>query len=214
LITDILWLQTLSSIIADLEAASIDYTLLNRSALFVQEVAVPQPQILDIVLQWDLFERAHALFAVESLIERDGHKAHFSFERNQIKISFLCYYNTVIVTDPDCLPVFYKGQHIWVKALDYFTRTLSSDDPLFATVKAHLRALQEHNSQLNELAWNQDAYDAWVRRFGTPQEAVSTRSQTAKSTTSACPKPLHSSSKNLLEFSRLQGYYSLQPVMT
>ncbi|MBA2682047.1 MAG: methyltransferase domain-containing protein [Ktedonobacteraceae bacterium] len=157
--------------IEDLEAVPIDYTLLNSSALFVQGVDVPQPQILDIALQWDLFERAHALFQAESPIEHHGHWARFSSVRGPLTLSFFCYYNTVIVTDPDRLLVPYRGLHIWVKALDYFTRTLSADDPLFSTIKAHLRALQAYSSQLNELAWNQDAYDAWVQRFGTPQEA-------------------------------------------
>lgn len=173
MITDTLWLQTLSSIITDLEAATIDYTLLNTSALFVQGVIMPQLQNLDIALQWDLFERAHALFQPEGSIEHHGHWARFSFIRGPLSISCFCYYNTVVVTDPDRLLVLYKGQHIWVKALDYFTRTLSTSDPLFSAVKTHLRALQMHNSQLNELAWNQDTYDAWVQRFGTPQEAGS-----------------------------------------
>ncbi len=171
MITDALWLQILSSIITDLEAATIDYILLHTSALFVQGVTVPQLQTLDIALQWDLFERAHALLQAEGPIEHHGHWARFSFARGPLSISCFCYYNTVIVTDPDRLLVLHRGQRIWVKALDYFTRTLSADDPLFSAVKAHLHTLQAHNSQLNELAWNQDAYDAWVQRFGTPQEA-------------------------------------------
>ena len=171
MITDTLWLRTLSSIIADLEAAAIDYTLLNTSALFVQGVSIPQPHILDFTLQWDLFERAHALFQSNDAIEQHGHWARFSLVRGPLTITCLCYYNIVVVTDPDRLLVSYKGQHIWVKALDYFTRTLSTDDPLFSAVKAHLRILQAQNSQLNERAWNEDAYDAWVQRFGTPEEA-------------------------------------------
>lgn len=168
---DTLWWQALSSIIAELEARTIDYTLLHTSALFVQGVTLPLPTILDVALQWDLFERAHVIFQPGSLIERHGHWDRFSFVRGPLTVSFFCYYNTVIVTDPDRLLITYNDQPIWVKALDYFTRTLPTDDPLFSLVKAHLRGLQAHNSQLNELAWNQDAYDAWVQRFGTPQEA-------------------------------------------
>lgn len=166
-----MWWQTLSSVITELEAATIDYTLFHASALFVQGVALPPPPRLDIALQWDLFERAHAIFQADAFIEQHPHQARFSFTRGPLTISLLCYYNMVIVTDPDRLLITLNGKHVWVKALDYFTRTLPPDDPLFSIVKAHLRTLQAHNSQLNELAWNQDAYDAWVRRFGTPQEA-------------------------------------------
>ena len=31
--------------------------------------------------------------------------------------------------------------------------------------------MQEEHTQVNELAWNQMAYEAWVNRFGTPIEA-------------------------------------------
>ncbi len=171
MITDTLWWQTLSSIIAELEAATIDYTLFNTSALFVQGVPIPPPKTLDIALQWDLFERAHAIFQLDAVVEHYAHGDRFSFASGPLTISFLCYYNTVIVTDPDRLLITRNGRRIWVKALDYFTRTLPADDPLFSIVKAHLRTVQAHNSQLNELAWNQDAYDAWLQRFGTPQEA-------------------------------------------
>ena len=171
MITHAFWWQTLSSIIADLEATNIDYTLLHRAALFVQGVTIPLPQTLDIALQWDLFEHAHAIFQPEKAIEHNARWDRLSFTRGPLTISFLCYYNTVIVTDPDRLLATSNDQKIWVKALDYFVRTLPVDDPLFSIVKAHLHTLQTHNSQLNEFAWNQDAYDAWVQRFGPPQEA-------------------------------------------
>lgn len=32
--------------------------------------------------------------------------------------------------------------------------------------------MQEEHSKINEMAWNQMAYDAWVYRFGTPNEAA------------------------------------------
>ncbi len=169
--TSTLWWQTLSSIIADLKIAAIDSTLLNTSALFAQGVTIPVPHTVDIALQWDLFQRAYTLFQVSSSVEHHANGDHFSFTRGSLTIAVSCHYNTVIVTDPDRLLVMHGEQHIWVKALDYFIRTLSIDDPLFNVVKTHLHTLQEHNSKLNEVAWNQDAYDAWIQRFGTPQEA-------------------------------------------
>ncbi|GAC1372126.1 MAG: hypothetical protein NVSMB44_39740 [Ktedonobacteraceae bacterium] len=171
MVTNTLWWRTLSSVTSDLGQASIDYTLLDASALFAQDVAMPVPQTLDVALQWDLFARAHALFAPDSQLEHFPRWDRFSFTRGPLTITMLCYYNTVIVTDPDRLSIVHADQHVWVKALDYFTRTLPASDPLFMAAKARFRALQAHNSELNAAAWNQDAYDAWVQRFGSPQEA-------------------------------------------
>ncbi len=171
MITTALWWQILSSIIAELETATIDYTLLGASALFAQDVAIPLPLTVEIALQWDLFQRSYTIFQARSAIEHYTHEDRFSFVRGPLTVVISCYYNTVIVTDPDRLVVQHNEQRIWLKALDYFVRTLPAHDPLFSTVKAHLRILQEHNSKLNAIAWNQDAYDAWVQRFGTPREA-------------------------------------------
>jgi 2-polyprenyl-3-methyl-5-hydroxy-6-metoxy-1,4-benzoquinol methylase len=171
LTTTTLWWQTLSSLLTDLESATIDSTLLNTSALFAQSVAIPVPHTVDIAIQWDLFQHAYTLFQASSAIEHHAHGDHFSFTRGPLTITISCYYNTVIVTDPDRLLIIHDKRHVWVKALDYFIRTLRTHDPLFSIVKAHLRTLQEHNNRLNEVAWNQDAYDAWVQRFGTPQAA-------------------------------------------
>ena len=167
--TTALWWQTLSSILAGLDA--IDSTLLSTSALFAQGVAIPVPQTIDIDIQWDRFQHASTLFQAHHSREQDANRAIFSFTRNSLTITLSCHYNTVIVTDPDRLLIVHGEQRIWVKALDYFLRTLPGDDPLFSIVKTHLHVLQKHNSELNEAAWNQDAYDAWVQRFGTPQDA-------------------------------------------
>lgn len=164
------WKSALDSVVTDLERTSIDYTLLAASTFFVQGVDVPLPSELDFSIQWDLFPRALELF-VPSIQFQPGQDS-FTFERHGLSIHVRCYYNTVVATDPDRLAIVYEGRPIQVKSLDYYLRTLSADDPLYAAIKRHLQALQAHNSALNAFSWNQDAYDAWVARFGLPVEAA------------------------------------------
>ncbi|WP_420799333.1 class I SAM-dependent methyltransferase [Ktedonospora formicarum] len=40
-------------------------------------------------------------------------------------------------------------------------------------MKAYWHTLQEQNNHLNAQAWNQETYNAWLARFGTPEEAAS-----------------------------------------
>lgn len=168
------WWQLLNEIIAELEQAQIDYTLLEESALFVQGVEMPPPTILKFSVQWDLFERAYALFQPYAPGDREREKGQerFSFRLGDVNAQICCYYNTVVVTDPDRLTIEHQGRRIPVKALDYYLRTLPAHDARYGAIKRHLHALHQHNSRLNETAWNTGAYNAWVARFGTPVEAA------------------------------------------
>lgn len=43
---------------------------------------------------------------------------------------------------------------------------------IICSVKEGFSAMQEDHTKINEIAWNQLAYDAWINRFGQPYEAV------------------------------------------
>lgn len=165
------WWSTLTNIITALEQARIDYTILDRASLYAQGVLAEPPARLEVAVQWDLFPRAQDLFAAVPS-ERVEAMAYASFARRGIDVMLTCQYNAVVATDPDRLRVEHEGRSLWVKALDYYTRTLPAEDERVRAIKAHWHGLQEHNNRLNAQAWNQETYSAWLARFGTPEEAA------------------------------------------
>ncbi|WP_216368882.1 class I SAM-dependent methyltransferase [Dictyobacter arantiisoli] len=170
LISDKLWWQTLMTVLNRLATIPIDTTLIGSTSLFVQGVTTTIPDTLEISLQWDLMARACALFeAHEGIQQRAGCYEYCVFTLNGIAVHLYGYLNTVVVTDPDRLAYQHAGQPFWVKALDFYLRTLPAGDVDLQAIRAYLRRLQQENSQLNQAAWNQDAYEAWIHRHGTPQ---------------------------------------------
>jgi 2-polyprenyl-3-methyl-5-hydroxy-6-metoxy-1,4-benzoquinol methylase len=169
LLSDNHWWRMLTAVIDKLHTASLDYTLLGSSALFAQGVLSTAPDNVEISIQWDLMPRVSELFQTASEIE---HLERYELIHAQSeKLEILCYgfRNAVVVTDPDRLAIEHEGQHIWVKALDYYLHTLAKNDPSVQAIKSHLQSLQRHNSLLNQAAWNEDAYAAWIHRHGTPE---------------------------------------------
>ena len=164
------WWRTLASVIERLHTVPLDYTLIGTSALFAQGVLSTAPDSLEFSIQWDLMLRAYELFQTCGGIEQQAqYQRIYIHARNEnIDINLYGLLNTVVVTDPDRLTFEHKGQHIWVKAMDYYLHTLPKQDPNVQAIKTHLQNLQSHNSQLNQAAWNQDAYDAWIHRHGAP----------------------------------------------
>ncbi|EFH81542.1 Methyltransferase type 11 [Ktedonobacter racemifer DSM 44963] len=165
------WWETLTELVTTLEERRIDYTILNRAALYAQGALEEVPRTIDISIQWDLFAHAHELLPSGS-ITHEGNTARFSFRKQPFRVTLSCQYNTVVATDPDRLRIEHAGRHFWVKAPDYYVRTLSPEDELVRVIKAYWQRLQEQNNRLNMQAWNQDTYDAWLARFGSPQEAA------------------------------------------
>ncbi|MGE5675160.1 MAG: hypothetical protein ACM3XM_15025, partial [Mycobacterium leprae] len=46
-----------------LDAAQVAYTFVESTALMMQGVTVPPLAAIDLIVQWDLFDAVHALFA-------------------------------------------------------------------------------------------------------------------------------------------------------
>lgn len=165
------WWSTLIGIVTTLEQAHIDYTLLENTSLYVQGALSAPPTRLALAVQWDLFQRACELFATTPE-ERVDEVGHASFTREEVNITLTCQYNMVVVTDPERLRVEHNGQNLWVKALDFYVRTLPANNECVQAIKAYWHTLQEHNNHLNAQAWNQETYNAWLARFGAPEEAA------------------------------------------
>jgi len=168
------WWHPLFQVLDILDNASIDYTILEEAALFIQGVPLSPPAHITISIQWDLFTRVYKLFQplhpsrqIEQTLE-----AHFTVTCQQVLFELRCSYNTVVMTDPDRLSVPVQQRSLPVRALDYYLQAYSPDDPRQQAIKTHLRQLQRTNNQHNASAWNQDTYNAWLHRHGTPQEAA------------------------------------------
>lgn len=163
------WWRILTAVVDKLHAVSLDYTLLGSSALFAQEVLSTAPDTLEFSIQWDLIPRAYQFFEADGdIVLREGYELIHAHSEN-VGLLFYGFRNTVVVTDPDRLAIEHAGHQIWVKAVDYFLHTLKKQDPAVLAIKRHLQSLQRHNTRLNQAAWNQDTYNAWIYRHGTPQ---------------------------------------------
>ncbi|ARU63771.1 SAM-dependent methyltransferase [Tumebacillus avium] len=86
-------------------------------------------------------------------------------------MEIVCFYNTVIITDPDRVAVDLDGQTVWAKSVAYYRDALPADDPRQPAIADYIKEGQRALSEANEKAWNQDSYQAWVKRFGPPEEA-------------------------------------------
>jgi SAM-dependent methyltransferase len=160
-------LKLINTIINTLEAENIPYCLLGSASLFLQGVKCPVDAI-DISIQWDAFEKVAE--AYQANVEKHDRRASFETIIQQVKVFFQCEYNTVVVTDPDRLAVKTNDQVYWVKAWDFYLRSLKDGDPLRELIKRHLLDLQRESTEAAGDAWSDGAYEAWVNRFGPPEK--------------------------------------------
>ncbi|GLV55037.1 hypothetical protein KDH_18840 [Dictyobacter sp. S3.2.2.5] len=171
------WWATLFSILSTLEGIDVDYTLVESSALFAQGV-VPgaeqeqalneAPDHLELSIQWDLAQRVAETFGAREKSGRQNGYERLALTYQGLKLTFYIYFNTVVVTDPNRLQIEHKGRAVWVKALDYYLHAYPQEHAVNRAVQSYFQHLQQHNSELNQRAWNQAAYDAWVQRHGEP----------------------------------------------
>lgn len=166
--------QVLSEVISKLETEKIAYCLIDTYALNLYGIDTEVGDSLTLSIQWDLFPKAYEIFSAYGVSEWEklGDHDSFSFVLNDVRVTIVCYFNTVIETDPYRMNIIVNGLTISVKSLDYFLKKLSPNDEYYVAIKNHLNKLQQVNSSLNEEAWNTEAYNAWLNRFGTPEEAA------------------------------------------
>ena len=171
--TEFRW-PLIMAIAAELDAAGIAYLYRGATALFVQEVPVPDLHELEVTVQWDLFEEACQLLAPHSPepVERSRGRAAVRFERSGTAVLLECIYDTVVQADPERVPVNRDGRTIWARSLDYYLRHLPAGDPRVALIRQSLREQQQAQSRASEAAWTEGAYEAWVTRLGRPAEAA------------------------------------------
>ncbi|KEO81179.1 class I SAM-dependent methyltransferase [Tumebacillus flagellatus] len=161
------------TLVSALEAASISYMLVEESALWAQGVDGIEPATLKVEIQWDQFPDARDLFAKYDPQEDEGKGwSSLAFAVEGMPVEVICRYNTVIVTNVDRWSVLHDERKVYVKSFDFYRREWGADDPRTVLITAFLRKLQREHSRINEAAWNQSTYDAWVHRYGMPAESA------------------------------------------
>ncbi|WP_100487991.1 class I SAM-dependent methyltransferase [Sporolactobacillus pectinivorans] len=170
------WENVLMTAMALIDQAKVPYTLTGKSALVLQGVKIPdsENQTIQILIQWDAIESLYRLFLPyePAPVKKDLRKTWFALTIDHFQMEIVGFFGTVIRTDPDRLQIKCGTEMVFVKSLYYFLRRLQADDPLYLTVKDYLHQMQSSDAIQNEKAWNEDAFQAWISRFGTPEQAA------------------------------------------
>ncbi|WP_353947796.1 class I SAM-dependent methyltransferase [Sporolactobacillus sp. Y61] len=169
------WDNALLTVVHLIEQEKVAYTLIGESALVVQGIC-PDPPCgkIEVSVQWDAFARIREVFTAympEATVKRKR-TASFTFTIDAVQIEIICHFGTVIRTDPDRICVLLGDQKIFVKSPDVYLRRFSPAHRFYKATKKYLCKLQNSDSGLNRQAWNEEAYQAWIGRFGTPEEAA------------------------------------------
>ncbi|MCL1631736.1 class I SAM-dependent methyltransferase [Sporolactobacillus sp. CPB3-1] len=157
-----------------IEKEKIPATIEGLSALKLQGCAVHCDHAVRISVQWDALAILHKTMREQGASEIVNTKraASFTFQSLQCKVTIIGYFGTVIRTDPDRLFISIGAARLAVKSFGFFLRTLQKNDPIREAVKLRLKEMQYKDSGINGQAWNHEAYQAWINRFGTPDEAA------------------------------------------
>ncbi|WP_010631202.1 class I SAM-dependent methyltransferase [Sporolactobacillus vineae] len=169
------WEKALLRIISLLNDEGVAYTVSGETALRVQGIQVPDPpDKIQILIQWDAADSLHE--KLQKLVSGDVLKnlRHISFCLNidHFTAELTGEYGTVIRTDPDRIVYQLDGSSIYVRSPYYFLNRYNPEDSRYRAVKHYLRRIQQTDSGENRLAWNEEAFQAWVRRFGSPEQAA------------------------------------------
>ncbi|MCX7570133.1 class I SAM-dependent methyltransferase [Tumebacillus sp. DT12] len=165
--------KAISTVVSELDAASVGYVLIGDTGLFVQGVKGVELSAVEVSVQWDQFADLKAKFAGEIVEEESGRgTGRFTVVLDGVPVHVVCFYNTVVATDIHRVAVEMDGLTVYAKSLYYFRRVLEKDDPRQVRVTVRLAEIQQQYSALNAAAWSENPYDAWVSRYGTPDVAV------------------------------------------
>lgn len=171
---DELWRATVLDAWHLLEKEGISATLEGTAALKLQGCAIQNDESIQFSIQWDALEPLHRKMNEYSAgkLEKNTRTCFFTFQLNNYSVQFTGHYGTVVRTDPNRMTISVGKDQVAVKSFSYFLHTLRIDDPIRIAVKIYLQGLQSVDATQNGQAWNDEAYQAWINRFGTPEQAA------------------------------------------
>ncbi|WP_332238015.1 class I SAM-dependent methyltransferase [Sporolactobacillus sp. KGMB 08714] len=170
------WINAVTTAVSLIEQAGVPYTLEGIGALVVQGVMARPREKSEtrLSVQWDAMTEIQRLFHSygAGAVEERGRETSFLFKIDCFSFRIVCRHGEVIRTDPERLRIFFSGFALFVKSVDSFLYVLKKDDPVYLEIKKYLHRLQESAAGQNGRAWNDEAYKAWVERFGPPEQAA------------------------------------------
>ncbi|MCQ2009131.1 MAG: methyltransferase domain-containing protein [Sporolactobacillus sp.] len=168
------WRSTLLEAWRLIAAEGISATVEGTAALKLQGCTIHDDFSITISIQWDALEQFYQTVkdCSASGLKKENNCCFFTFQLNGYSIRIDGHLGTVVRTDPDRILIAIESYQVAVKSFGYFLRTLPKSDPLRDRVKKCLRSLQNSDADQNGHAWNSEAYQAWVNRFGTPEQAA------------------------------------------
>ncbi|MCO7176203.1 class I SAM-dependent methyltransferase [Sporolactobacillus kofuensis] len=168
------WQKTIFDVWHLLEREHISATLEGESAVQLQGCSVDRTPSIRFSIQWDALESFRAKLIENTISEvNTTQRTHsFTFTMNGFFIEIVGYLGTVVRTDPDRLIISVASEELAVKSLNYYLRTLEKSNPIRLAIKRYYYNLQVTDADQNGQAWNDDAYQAWINRFGTPDQAA------------------------------------------
>ncbi len=166
------WVEALREVISRLNASDIQFTIRGAAVLVIHGGDVQEDQPLEIEFQWDQRQEVSVLFSAfgPTKTEETGRGASFQATLHGIPTHFFCKWNTAVVTDPTRHEARFEGEIVFVEALTVLAGRLEDQDPVKSQAKSLLQNLQNHNTELSRKAWNTGTFEAWVQRFGKPEE--------------------------------------------
>ena len=160
-------------IVDELSQAEISFVFTDLTALFIQGIDEDIPASIHLLIQWDQFSLAKEIFSSYPLVQYEGNinGSKITFEKGTHQVMIGCKHNTVVITDPYRVYVEKNGKHIWVKSLEYYLYHEPSNQ-FNLLIHNYLKTRQEEIKVHNAKAWNEDSYEAWLTRFGVPNDAA------------------------------------------
>jgi 2-polyprenyl-3-methyl-5-hydroxy-6-metoxy-1,4-benzoquinol methylase len=167
--------QAIRAVLTRLSATAVAYCIEGTAALYLQGMRGLSLSCIEVTVQWDGFQRVYDVFSdlSPSPVDENVQGAQFTALCHCISVIIRCRYNTVVAADVDRIQVDFEHFSAFVKAVDFYVRHRPADGALARQIDAFMADKQRTMRELNEKAWNQeDAYLAWVKRFGEPEEAA------------------------------------------
>jgi len=167
------YLEKVQEIAEQFTKANIPYQFIEATSLFIQDVSVEHHNEIHVLIQWDLLQESYELFQhfTPSKIEKYKVKGHFTFNFGDFLVNITCYFNTTVKTDPYRIKCDIGNHVVWCHSL--YAEIYSGDTTFSKEIHNFLKEKQSEMNATNELAWNQENYQALLNRFGLPEEAAS-----------------------------------------
>jgi hypothetical protein len=129
------WWSLIKQIAAELEEQKIPYHFDASTSLFVHGIDFDMDDI-DILIQWDCFEKVHGYFEKYAASEiQAGSFSHFFFMVDKMKVHILSSERcTNIKQDNERVTIHKDDQVLWSKSIAFYRRHHSDDHPLAALI--------------------------------------------------------------------------------